>query len=133
MSLSLYMDHNVHAGITRGLRRRAVDCITAEEDGMDRAPDPELLSRATELGRVVFTQDTDVVELATNWISQGEPFTGVIYARQMGITIGQAVQDRNRWPRCSIRRKWQIRWSGFRFDNVSTADISRISPAERIS
>ncbi|ASC69881.1 hypothetical protein XM38_008110 [Halomicronema hongdechloris C2206] len=33
MSLSLYMDENVHGAITTGLRIREVDVLTVQEDG----------------------------------------------------------------------------------------------------
>jgi hypothetical protein len=49
------MDHHVHSGITKGLRRRGIDVLTAGEDGRASVPDEVLLERATELGRVVFT------------------------------------------------------------------------------
>ena len=38
---------------TRGLRRKGIDCLTAEEDGTKQLPDDLLLQRATELGRVM--------------------------------------------------------------------------------
>ena len=93
MSLLLYMDHNVHAGITRGLRDRGVDCVTALEDGMAAAEDSVILLRASQVGRVVFTQDMDFLAIAAQWLRAGREFAGVIYARQMGITIGQAIAD----------------------------------------
>ena len=93
MSLRLYMDHNVHAGITQGLRNRGVDCLTAAEDFMAAAEDEEILVRATALGRVVFSEDVDFLALASQWLASGRPFAGVIFASQMGITIGQAISD----------------------------------------
>jgi predicted nuclease of predicted toxin-antitoxin system len=93
LSLHLYIDHNVHAGITRGLRQREIDCLTADEDGRSLANDDAILLRATELQRVVFTQDIDFVELASRFIKEGRNFSGVIYARQMGTTIGAAIRD----------------------------------------
>ena len=49
------MDVHISAAITEGLRLRGVDVLTAQEDGARRLPDPALLNRATELGRVLFT------------------------------------------------------------------------------
>jgi hypothetical protein len=51
------MDVHVPAAITRGLLLREVDVLTAQLDGTTRLEDPELLDRATELGRVLFSQD----------------------------------------------------------------------------
>jgi predicted nuclease of predicted toxin-antitoxin system len=87
------MDHNVHAAITAGLRQRGVDCLSALDDGMSAASDESILTRARELGRVVFTQDMDFLEITAAWLEKAIPFAGVIYGRQMGITIGQAVID----------------------------------------
>ena len=57
MSLGVYMDVHVPLPITRGLRRRGVDVLTAQEDQTTRLSDPELLRRARELGRILFSQD----------------------------------------------------------------------------
>lgn len=93
MSVPLYMDHHVKAAITVGLRKRGVDVLTCAEDGTDQADDSVILERATQLGRAVFTQDDDFLVLADEWLANGRDFAGVIYAAQMGITIGQAVRD----------------------------------------
>jgi predicted nuclease of predicted toxin-antitoxin system len=61
MSLSLYMDHHIASAITQGLRARGVDILTAYEDGAARMLDAELLDRAGQLGRVLFTQDQDLL------------------------------------------------------------------------
>ena len=37
------MDHHVQGAITRGLRARGIDVLTAEEDGTKRWPDDRLL------------------------------------------------------------------------------------------
>jgi predicted nuclease of predicted toxin-antitoxin system len=87
------MDHNVHAGITQGLRNRGINCLTALEDSRASADDHSILVRAAELGRVVFTQDVDFLAIASERITSGNPFAGVIFASQMGITIGQAIAD----------------------------------------
>jgi len=53
MAIKLYMDQNVPRAITIGLRLREVDVTTAYEDGNSSLDDPELLDRASELGRVL--------------------------------------------------------------------------------
>jgi hypothetical protein len=57
------MDHHVPAAITEGLRGRAVDVVTAKEDGSDRLDDDQLLERAGKLGRVLFSQDEDLLAI----------------------------------------------------------------------
>jgi hypothetical protein len=81
VNLTLYMDHNVRREITDGLRRRGVDVLTAHEDGADRLSDPELLDRATTLGRVLFSRDEDLIREAIRRQQAGEFFAGVIYAQ----------------------------------------------------
>ena len=91
MSLSLYMDHHVPAAITRGLRKRGVDVITAYEDGRARTSDEELLDRATELGRILVTRDEDFLSIANKWNTANRHFPGIAYLVQ--ITIGRIVND----------------------------------------
>lgn len=87
------MDHNVHGAITRGLRLRGIDVLTAEEDGSAALPDDQLLQRATNLGRVLFSQDQDLIREARNLQAAGEFFAGVVYAHQIRVTIGTCVND----------------------------------------
>ena len=93
MTLRLYMDHHVPAAITDGLRSRGVDVLTAFEDGTEEFEDPPLLQRATELGRVLFTQDTDLLAVANQWNQNGREFPGLFFGHQLQLTIGQAVRD----------------------------------------
>lgn len=64
MSLALYLDENVHGSVTTQLRRRGVDVLTVVEDGREGVSDPEVMDRATELGRLLFTQDDDLLREA---------------------------------------------------------------------
>ena len=61
MPIGIYMDVHIPKAITNGLRLRGVDIITAQEDNTTTLPDDELLSRATELGRPIFSQDDDLL------------------------------------------------------------------------
>jgi predicted nuclease of predicted toxin-antitoxin system len=93
VSLRLYMDHHVRRAITNGLRLRGVDVIAAQDDGTTRLPDPQLLDRATTLGRTLFSQDRDLLRESARRQAAGEHFAGVIFAEQLGITIGQCIND----------------------------------------
>jgi hypothetical protein len=93
VSITLYMDVHVPDAITVGLRLRGVDVLTAQEDGARRLSDALLLDRATALGRVLFSQDEDLLREAAQRQERGVPFTGVIYAHQLKVTIGQCVRD----------------------------------------
>jgi predicted nuclease of predicted toxin-antitoxin system len=61
MPIPLYMDAHIPRVITLGLRMRRVDVLTAREDVAETLPDPELLDRATQLGRAMFTFDDDLL------------------------------------------------------------------------
>ncbi|MFQ5486489.1 MAG: DUF5615 family PIN-like protein [Desulfobacterales bacterium] len=91
--LSFYMNQHVPRAITEGLRLRGVDVITAYEDGAGQMEDSELMDRATELGRVLFTQDDDLLAEAVARQKKGISFSGVIYAHQMRVSIGTCVHN----------------------------------------
>ncbi|HMA94282.1 MAG TPA: DUF5615 family PIN-like protein [Polyangiaceae bacterium] len=93
MSLGLYMDVHVPLSVTRGLRRRGVDVLTAQEDGTARLSDPELLLRALQLGRILFSQDEDLIVEAVRCQRSGEPFASVIFARQLDVSIGRCTGE----------------------------------------
>lgn len=93
MSLKLYMDHHVPRAITIGLRMRSVDVITAQEDAASSLSDSDLLDRASKLGRVLFTQDDDLVVEAVRRQREAIHFSGVIYAHQLRTSIGRCIKD----------------------------------------
>ncbi len=70
-----------------------MDVLTAHEDGASELRDPALLDRATELERVLFTQDDDLLAEATQRQRRGQTFSGVIYAHQLRMSIGDCVRD----------------------------------------
>lgn len=91
--IRLYLDENVRGSVHRGLLQRDVDVITAQEDGHDNTPDPRVLDRATELGRVLFTHDDDLLKEAHRRQSGNTAFAGVLYAHQNNITISRCIED----------------------------------------
>lgn len=93
MSLGLYMDIHVPLPITRGLRRRGLNVLTAQEDQTTRLPDTELLRRAHGLGRMLFSQDEDLIFEAIRCQRGSEPFATVIFTRQLDLSIGRCIGD----------------------------------------
>ena len=87
------MDVHAPLAITEALRRHGVDTLTSQEDETELLDDPPLLNRATELGRVLFTQDEDFLREGSRRQRTGKQFAGIIYAHQMRVTIGQCVHD----------------------------------------
>jgi predicted nuclease of predicted toxin-antitoxin system len=93
MPLRLYFDHHIHKAITVGLRLRGVDVLTAYEDNADELADPDLLDRASALGRTLFTHDDDLLVEAALRQQQEKVFAGVIYVHQLQLTIGQCINE----------------------------------------
>jgi hypothetical protein len=91
--LALYIDHNVPSPIAAGLRRRGVDVITCLDDGTTTLDDDLLLDRATSLGRVLFTEDHDLLAIAQQRQQTGRGFSGVAYSHQVKTPIGKAIED----------------------------------------
>jgi hypothetical protein len=86
------MDHHVPRAITAGLRLRQVDVLSAAEDDAAELSDPDLLDRAFALGRVLFSQDEDLLVEAARRQTKGISFGGVIYAHQVRVSIGTCIR-----------------------------------------
>jgi predicted nuclease of predicted toxin-antitoxin system len=93
MPLPLYMDVHVPAAISAGLRRRGLDVLSSQDDGTSRFPDDRLLERACAVGRLLFSQDDDMLRLASEWQRIKRPFSGILYAHQLNAGIGALVSD----------------------------------------
>jgi hypothetical protein len=93
VSVAFYMDVHVPRPMTRGLRKRGVDVLTAQEDGTARWEDWQLLDRSGELDRVLFSQDEDLLIEAARRQREGIHFAGVTYAPQLELSIGQFIEE----------------------------------------
>jgi hypothetical protein len=93
MALRYYMDVHVPSAITAGLRRRGIDVLTSQDDGTRRAADESLLTRATELGRILVSQDEDLLAIAARWQAAERSFAGAIFASQQGASLGRYIDD----------------------------------------
>ena len=93
MTATLYTDVHVPLAVTSGLRRCGIDVLTSQQDGTIELSDAELLSRATDLDRVLLTQDTDFLMIANEWQSSETQFRAVIFVRQIGMGIGEIIED----------------------------------------
>ena len=91
--IRFYMDENVEGAITRGLRQRGVDVLTVQEENKAGLPDPQVLDRATELERVLFTRDDDLLREASKRQANARTFAGVIYVHQDKMTEGKCVEE----------------------------------------
>jgi hypothetical protein len=107
MAISLYMDVHIPQAISDQLRRRGVDVLTAIDDEANQLPDEKLLERATQLNRVLFTQDIRFRALAESWQREGNPFAGLIFGHQLSGTIGQFVGDLELIAQASDPEEWR--------------------------
>ncbi|MCX6970304.1 MAG: DUF5615 family PIN-like protein [Verrucomicrobia bacterium] len=87
------MDVHVPLAVTLQLRQRAVDVVTAIEDGQTETADFHLLARSTELSRVLVTQDIRFKALAESWQRENRSFSGMVFAHQLFVTVGRMVVD----------------------------------------
>jgi hypothetical protein len=94
------MDVHIPAAITAGLRLRDIDVLTSQEDGTREVDDVSLLRRATGLGRLLFSQDQDLLEIAREWQRTGQAFVGLVFSTQQGVSIGQCVVDLELLAQC---------------------------------
>lgn len=93
MTIRLYMDENVPRQIATGLRLRGIDILTVQEDDRSSLPDPQVLDRATELQRVLFSRDDDLLAIANQRQQDGIFFYGVVYSHPQTSSIGDCVRD----------------------------------------
>ena len=89
------MDVHVPDAITVGLRLRRVDVLTAHEDGARRLSDALLLAHPVMAfgSRPVQSRRRTCSAKRPSSAAHGVSFTGVIYAHQLKVTIGQCVRD----------------------------------------
>lgn len=93
MPVALYLDEHVPLPITRGLRRRGVDVLRAQDDGHSQTDDDVILNRAAALGRVVFTLDEDFLVIAQARQTNGVSFAGVVYAHQERTSYAECITE----------------------------------------
>jgi hypothetical protein len=103
------MDVHVRRAITDTLRVRGVDVLTAQADGAGRLPDPQLLDRAMRLGRVLFSQDEDLLAEACRRQRASEHFAGLVYAHQVRVSIGRCINDLELIAKATDPQDWADR------------------------
>jgi len=106
VTVALYMDVHIPRAITVQLRLSGVDVLTAQEDGHAEVDDTVLLDRATELGRVLFTQDKGLLAETARRQRAGTPFGGLIYSPAVRTYIGAAVSDLRTIAEASDPSEW---------------------------
>ena len=82
------------------MRARGVDVLTTQENGHTETPDPLVLDRAGELGRVMYSEDRDFLREGVRRQRAGIPFASVIYARARSVPIGRCIEDLHIMAEC---------------------------------
>lgn len=93
MALRFFFDQHVPRAIMLGLRLRAVDVVTAAEDGAAELDDSALMDRASELGRILVSFDTDLLAEANRRQQTNRHFSGLVFAHPLRVPIGVCVND----------------------------------------
>lgn len=88
-TVRFHLDENCDPRIAAGLRLHGVDVTTTTEAGLLQTSDAEQLAYAVAHGRVVVTQDTDFLRIA----SAGAASPGIAFYPHQGRSIGQLVRD----------------------------------------
>jgi hypothetical protein len=93
VTINFYADVNYPGPVVKGLKRRGVDVLRAQDDGRSELADEEVLARATELGRVLLTQDNDFFQIARRWQSESRDFLGVLFSHHRHLTYRQLIDE----------------------------------------
>jgi hypothetical protein len=85
---------------------REVDVLTAQADSTTRFEDSPLLDRATELGRILFSRDKDLLKIAAERQRSDRSFSGLVYAHQLRVSIGRCVEDLELIAKATDPEEW---------------------------
>jgi predicted nuclease of predicted toxin-antitoxin system len=75
------MDVHVPRAVTTALRLRSIDVLTAQEDRAAQLDDDRLLERATELGRILVSQDEDLLREGARRLRGGAKTSRALFTR----------------------------------------------------
>ena len=87
MPLALLCDEHVRFDVIHGLRIQGIDVVSVQDLGLRGRPDPEILAAAGQLGRIVYTSDTDFVRLSDS----GIPHLGILFHRSRKYSPSSAI------------------------------------------
>ena len=66
------------------------------------------MKRATELRRILVPQDEDLLREGSRLLGEHDEFSGIVYAHQLRVTIGQMAGD----PEIIAKATSQDEWLG---------------------
>lgn len=77
--IRFFFDEHMPSVVVNALRRRGADVLTVHEAGRRGFPDDEQLRFATAVGRSIVTFDVDFLTLASEFLTAGAVFAGIVY------------------------------------------------------
>jgi hypothetical protein len=94
VKIRLYLDEDtMDADLVEALRVRGVDLETADEAGMLRRQDRDILAYAAEQGRVVYTFNTGhFCALHAEFLAGGRDHAGIVVAQQQRHSVGEQMR-----------------------------------------
>jgi len=90
--IRIYTNESVNVAIAEGLQRRGVEAFSARDAGHLGLTDEEQLTYADKEKAVIFTHDTDFLQIAARWMEQGRTHHGIAYCHQASYPIGECVR-----------------------------------------
>ena len=88
MPIRFHLDEHISAQIAAGLRRRNIDVTTTAEVNLIGATDLAHIEFAKSSGRVLVTQDDDVLRLH----AQGVAHAGIVFCQQQSMSTGEMLR-----------------------------------------
>lgn len=86
--IRFHLDENVAHAIAKGLQHYGIDVTTTSEMHLLGHIDEDQLAHATAHGRVLFTQDRDLLRIAQHFIDHA----GIIYCDKNARTISEMIK-----------------------------------------
>ena len=86
--IRFYLDEHLDVEIARQLKRRGIDVITVRDVESFGEDDLQQLHRAIRMGRVFCTNDSDLIEIASDSIEHA----GILFGQQEKHFIGTWVK-----------------------------------------
>jgi predicted nuclease of predicted toxin-antitoxin system len=87
-TIRFHLDEHVSHAVAAGLRRLGINVTTSTDANLLGASDPAQIAYGLAEGRVIFTEDADMLALA----AAGAAHAGLAYCHQNTRSIGQILR-----------------------------------------
>lgn len=86
--IRFHLDEHIDPDIARALRRHGIDVTTTVEAGLYSRSDRLQIEYAKTSGRVLVTQDTDFLRMA----SRDSDHPGIVYCHRKAFSLGELIR-----------------------------------------